>query len=249
MASSQSIDGRITNRMLFEGGLRVLLILGIAVISLVVLDWLLRSDTYKADQLQFEGTFTHVTEAQLEKVVLPAVKGNYLTLDLNQIRNEVESLPWVKSAWVRRSWPNGILIRFVEEHPVAYWNETASLGDAGEVIPAVELNTATSLPHLSGPNGTSAKVLEAYATFESIVETMGQRIRSLELTSRRSWRITLFNGVDIVVDHDNSAMKLKRLASVYRWLDKQPKSIDLRYTNGFAVDWESSGTTHAVNQN
>jgi len=235
--------------MLFEGGLRVLLVLGIAVVSLVLLDWLLRSDTYKADQLQFEGTFSHVTEAQLEKAVLPAVKGNYLTLDLDQIRNQVESLPWVKKAWVRRSWPNGVTVRFVEEHPVAYWNETASLGEEGEVIPAVESGNATSLPHLSGPNGTSATVLEAYAKFESIVETMGQRIRTLELTSRRSWRITLQNGVDIVVDHDNSAIKLNRLASVYRWLDKQPKSIDLRYTNGFAVDWDTPGAPRTVNQN
>ena len=240
MANTQSIDGRITNRMLFEGGMRVLVILAIAIVSLVLLDWLLRSDTYKVDQLQFEGTFTHVTESQLEKIVLPQVHGNYLTLDLDRIRTSVEALPWVKKAWVRRSWPNGVHVRFVEEHPVAYWGDQASLGEDGEVIPAIESSPATSLPHLSGPDGTAKMVLEAYGRFETIVETMGDRISQLQLSSRRTWRITLISGVEIVVDQDQSDKKLKRLASVYRWLNGRPKRLDLRYTNGFAADWGSS---------
>jgi cell division protein FtsQ len=240
LANTQSIDGRITNRMLFEGGMRVLVILAIAIVSLVLLDWLLRSDTYKVDQLQFEGTFTHVTESQLEKIVLPQVHGNYLTLDLDQIRTSVEALPWVKKAWVRRSWPNGVHVRFVEEHPVAYWGDQASLGEDGEVIPAIESSPATSLPHLSGPDGTAKMVLEAYGRFETIVETMGDRISQLQLSSRRTWRITLISGVEIVVDQDQSDKKLKRLASVYRWLNGRPKRLDLRYTNGFAADWGSS---------
>ena len=240
MANTQSIDGRITNRVLFEGGIRVLVILAIAIVSLVLLDWLLRSDTYKVDQLQFEGTFTHVTESQLEKIVLPQVHGNYLTLDLDRIRTSVEALPWVKKAWVRRSWPNGVHVRFVEEHPVAYWGDQASLGEDGEVIPAIESSPATSLPHLSGPDGTAKMVLEAYGRFETIVETMGDRISQLQLSSRRTWRITLISGVEIVVDQDQSDKKLKRLASVYRWLNGRPKRLDLRYTNGFAADWGSS---------
>jgi len=243
LASTQSIDGRITNRILFEGGLRVLVILAIAIVSLVLLDWLLRSDTYKVDQLQFEGTFTHVTEAQLEKIIMPQVQGNYLTLDLDQIRTSVEALPWVKKAWVRRSWPNSVHIRFVEEHPVAYWGDQASLGEDGDVVPAVENSPATSLPHLSGPDGTAKTVLATYGRFETIVETMGERISQLQLSSRRTWRITLTSGVEIVVDQNQSDMKLKRLASVYRWLDGRPKRLDLRYTNGFAADWGVSKTS------
>ena len=248
MASTQSIDGRITNRMLFEGGLRVLVILFVAVVSLAVLDWLLRSDTYKVDQLQFEGTFTHVTESQLEKIVLPSVQGNYLTLDLDHIRTSVEALPWVKKAWVRRSWPNGVHIRFVEEQPVAYWGDKASLGEDGEVIPAVEISPATSLPRLSGPDGTSKIVLAAYDRFEAIIESMGERISRMQLSSRRTWHITLISGVEIVVDQEQSDMKLKRLASVYRWLDGRPKRLDLRYTNGFAADWDSSNESRTVNR-
>lgn len=248
MASAQSIDGRVTNRMLFEGGMRVLVILAIAIVSLVLLDWLLRSDTYKVDQLQFEGTFTHVTEAQLEKIILPLVQGNYLTLNLDQIRTSVEALPWVKKAWVRRSWPNGVHIRFVEEHPVAFWGDQSSLGEDGEVVPAIESSPATSLPHLSGPDGTAKTVLATYGQFESIVETMGERISELQLSSRRTWRITLTSGVEIVVDQDQSEMKLKRLASVYRWLGGRPKRLDLRYTNGFAADWDSSKESRPENR-
>jgi len=248
LASAQSIDGRITNRTLFEGGLRVLVILFVTIVALVLLDWLLRSDTYKVDQLQFEGTFAHVTESQLEKIVLPSVQGNYLTLDLDHIRTSVEALPWVKKAWVRRSWPNGVRVRFVEEQPVAYWGDHSSLGEDGEVIPAVESTLATSLPHLSGPDGTSKTVLAAYDRYAGIIESMGERISRLQLSSRRTWRITLISGVEIVVDQNQSEMKLKRLASVYRWLDGRPKRLDLRYTNGFAAEWGSSKESRTVNR-
>lgn len=237
MASTDSIDSRFNTRVLFEGGLRVLLVLVVALLLLVSLDWLLQSDTYQADQLQFEGSFEHVSEAELEQAILPAVKGNYLMLDLDEIRAAAESLPWVNRAWVRRSWPSGVHIRFVEEQPVAYWGESGSLGADGHVIPAVKPDAASSLPHLAGPDGSARTVLASYNQFENIVRKMGERIQSLTLTSRRTWHIKLVNGLSIVVDRDRAEKKLERFVRVQAHVEGTPERVDLRYTNGFAVDW------------
>ena len=240
MASTDSMDSRFNTRDLFEGGMRVLTALLVAVVLLVTLDWLLQSDTYKVDQLQFEGAFERVTENELEQVLLPIVDGNYLMLDLDRIRTAVESLPWVNQAWIRRSWPNGIHIRFVEEQPVALWDGNKSVSADGHVIPAVEGKYEKSLPRLSGPEGTSQAVLAAYQRFQVIVGSMGEQIQSLQLTSRRTWLITLVSGTVILLDQHQSDSKLQRLAGVYRRIGGPVKRLDLRYTNGFAVNRASS---------
>jgi len=248
LARTESIDSRFNTRDLFEGGMRVLTVLLAAVVLLVALDWLLQSDTYKVEQLQFEGTFDRVTEAELEQVLLPVVDGNYLMLDLDRMRATVESLPWVNQAWVRRSWPNGIHVRFIEERPVALWGDRKSVSADGHVIPAVERQMEKSMPRLSGPEGTAETVLAAYQRFQSIVDPMNERIQSLQLTSRRTWLITLASGVVIVIDQHQSDAKLKSLASVYKRIGEPVGRVDLRYTNGFAVNRASSAGFRTIEQ-
>jgi len=245
---AESIENRFNTRVLFEGGLRVFWVLLALLLLLASLDWLLRSDTYKVGQLQFEGSFERVTEVELEKVTMSAVRGNYLMLDLEDIRKSVESLPWVRKATVRRSWPDGVHIRFVEEQPVANWGNDHSLGTDGQVIPAVATATAASLPRLDGPEGTSQIVLAAYGRFERIAQTMGEHVRTLQLSSRRSWLVTLGSGIELVIDQDQAEQKLERLALVYRGISGKPKRIDLRYTNGFAVEQGGAAGSRAVNK-
>ncbi len=237
MASTNTMEGRFNTRELFEGGLRVLIVLLVIIVLLVTLDWLLQSDTYQVEQLAFEGKFEHVTEHQLEQVLLPVVEKNYLMLDLDDIRNRVESLPWVKRAWIRRNWPNGIHIRFVEETPVALWGDNSSVNANGRVIPAIEKNMISTLPRLNGPTGSSQMVLATYNRFRVIAQGMGARIAALKLTSRRTWQLTLARGTEIVIDQKDSEKKFERLARVFDQLGTSPKRLDLRYTNGFAVDW------------
>lgn len=240
MASTDSMDGRFNSRILFEGGMRVLWTLLAVLVLLGFVDWLLRSDTYKVRQLQFEGSFERVSEAELEKVTLSSVQGNYLMLDLDRMRAAVESLPWVNKASVRRSWPSGVHIKFVEEQPVANWGNNASLGREGQVIPAVEKATAATMPQLHGPKGASRSVLAAYQRFDRIVQPMGMRIQALGLSSRGTWELVLSNGMEILIDQQRSEQKLERLVRVYRGIEGTPSRIDLRYTNGFAVDWKAS---------
>jgi cell division protein FtsQ len=248
LATTNTTEARFNSRLLFEGGLRVLWALLLVLVLLASLDWLLRSDTYKVGQLQFEGSFQRVSEAELEKASLSVVRGNYLMLNLDEVRKTVEALPWVSKASVRRSWPDGVHIKFIEQQPVANWGSNASLGTEGQVIPAVETETAPGLPNLSGPEGTSRTVLAAYERFSRITQTMDEQIRSLTLTSRHTWQITLASGVDIVVDQEQSEQKLERLARVYRRIDGNPSRIDLRYTNGFAVKWKASEGVRSTNQ-
>lgn len=236
MASLTVTQNRFSTRALFEGGMRLFVLLVALALLVVFVDWLLRSDTYRAQTLQFEGTFEHVSEQQLQQAVMAQVGGNYLMLDLEGVKQRIEALPWVHRAWVRRSWPNGIHVRFTEQQLAARWGETASINLGGEVL-SVSVDRGSSLPVLHGPEGSAPQVLEHYHQFEPIVRAMGEHIASLTLQSRRSWQLVLTSGLQITVDERNSEARLLRLARVYRRLPGTPRTIDLRYANGFAVDW------------
>ena len=44
--------------------------------------------------------------------------------DVKQIQEQLETIPWVKGAVVRKIWPNRLSIWLSEYQPVAIWNKT-----------------------------------------------------------------------------------------------------------------------------
>ncbi|MFI0376163.1 MAG: cell division protein FtsQ/DivIB, partial [Candidatus Thiodiazotropha sp.] len=68
-----------------------------------------------------DGEIKYLNKQGLERTVVQAVSGNFFTVDLIRIRNQIEQLPWVKSASVRRIWPDTLAVRVDEQVPLAYW--------------------------------------------------------------------------------------------------------------------------------
>ena len=237
MANADAMNNRLGPRDLFEGGLRVFWLLAALVLVLGLMDWLLRSSTYQTEQLKIEGEFVMVSEAEIERVVMPLIKENYLMLDLQKIQEKVEALTWVQRASVRRSWPNGIHIRFVEQKPVAVWGDEGYVSMEGNVIADRSRELGGDLPRLSGPVGSGQTVIEAYGKFRTILQAMNVDLIGLTLTPRRSWQLKLSNNTEILVDQTGAELKLERLTTASKRFTKIPERFDLRYTNGFAVSW------------
>jgi len=67
------------------------------------------------------------------------------------------------------------------------------------------------------------------------------QVAVLTLTDRHSWNIVLRNGLVLTLGREEPEPKVERFARVYpRALAAQVarvKRVDLRYTNGFSVEW------------
>ncbi len=130
-------------------------------------------------------------------------------LRLNHLQPEISGLGWVNQA--RRA------VRVT-----------------GDDLPA-------DLPQLEGPEGTQAIAYERYQEFNRLLAGAGLQIRRLTLTPRRTWRLELTSGLVLVLDRAQPDRKLERFARVYeRTLTRNGSAIrrvDLRYTNGFSVEW------------
>ncbi|MFP5348236.1 MAG: cell division protein FtsQ/DivIB [Gammaproteobacteria bacterium] len=230
--------------------IRLLLGLALLVGGAVGIDWLLRVENYPVKSVRFEGPFRQVQREQLEAAVMGSVRGNFFLVDLDAIKQRVESIPWVHRASVRRSFPNEIAIAFTEQKLVARWGAREWVNASGEVVqvPAAELPAGA--PTLAGPGGTSAQVLHAYRDFATALGDNPLRVRALTLTPRRVWRIELQPTTDaaappfvVMLDRDQPERRLERFARLFgRTLGAavaDVRVVDLRYTNGFSVEWRS----------
>lgn len=216
----------------------ILLLLGFGV------DWLLRTDNFPVRHVQFEGEFKHVTQQELQTAVMSVVHGNFFLLNMDAIRARVEALPWVYKASVRRQWPQDVYVRFTEQKLIARWDDGAFLNPAGDVVRVSGNDLPAGLPQLAGPDGTGPQVLEHFKSFGRTLAGAGLQLERITLTPRRSWRLVLANGMTIVIDREHPGIKLERFARVYvktlMPLASDIKQVDLRYTNGFALQ-QSAG--------
>ena len=228
------------------------LVLGVVMLvgGALAVDWLLRVENYPVTSVRFEGPFRQVQREQLEAAVMGLVRGNFFLVDLDTVKRRVEDIPWVHRASVRRTLPSEIAVSFSEQKLVARWGARDWVNASGEVVqvPAAELPDGA--PTLAGPDGTSAQVLNAYRAFSAALNANTLRVRALTLTPRGSWRIEMETGADVakrmfivMLDHEQPGRRLERFGRIYaRTLETavaDVRAVDLRYTNGFSVEWRS----------
>lgn len=241
MSEAEAIGKRAGDPPLFQAALITFTALLVLLAVLFGTDWLLRADSFPVRNVRFEGEFRHVTQAELNAAVKDVVRSNFLTVDLDAVKAEVEGVAWVQSASVRRYWPRDVYVQFTEQRPVARWGADAWLNDRGQVVRVQADDLPSDALQLSGPDGTGEQVLNEYRALQPILAAAKLDIRALALSSRRTWHIDLTNGLVLVLDRDSPERKVERFVRAYtRSLASQVgaiRQVDLRYTNGFAVQW------------
>jgi cell division protein FtsQ len=182
------------------------------------------------------GSLRHVTREQIETVVRHEVTGNFFTVDLDALRNAFTKLPWVRTAAVRRIWPQSLEVTLEEHVALARWGSSATVNVHGELFHAV---SDEKLPLFEGPDDSPLEMLRQHAVFSGLLQPLQQNIREIKLSPRRAWRLRLDNGTVVELGREQMEARLERYVLVHPrssgQLNPQPSYVDLRYPNGFAV--------------
>jgi cell division protein FtsQ len=218
----------------------------LALIALILgIDWVVRADTFPVRAVRFEGEFQHVTQAELETAVLESVRASFLRVDLEAVKAKVERVPWVQSASVRRGWPRDVYVQFTEQQLLARWNGDGFVNQAMQAVRVPGAAAAPEAPELEGPEGTAWQVFERHQVLDTLLAPAGLKLKRLTLTPRRTWRLELGNGLLLVLDRDDIEHKVERFAQSWPALRREGarearaiQQVDLRYSNGFAVQWK-----------
>ena len=216
-------------------------LLGLAYAGWLLNDWLEDSQKAPINQVRVSGNLMHVADTQIESVVRGKHSESFFELDVDALHQDIEALPWVYRASVRKRWPNSLNVHVVEEIPSARWNSDSLLNQYGQTFEAQ--STDGALPDLFGPGGSEQTALQGYRAMQTLLNGASLTIDELYLSERFAWNVILSNGVKLNLGRSEFVNRLQRFVDVYPLLLKQGKLIDyvdLRYDTGLAVGWKSA---------
>lgn len=196
--------------------------------------------------VQIHGEMHHVTQEQLQALVVPFTSWGWLRLPAERLSRQLEELNWVASAQVRREWPLDVSIVITERRPVARWGRHKLLDESGEAFdPGGPVNR--TLPLLRGPEGTEKEMLDRYLAFSARLGARSLALDELRLDPRGAWRLGLRDGPRLRLGADSIDLRLERALAALDEVAGEPGTeiayLDLRYPNGFAVAWRNLNTT------
>ncbi len=129
-------------------------------------------------QVEIRGNH-YVTRASVLEIFSPDRGRSVLRIPLSQRRAQIEELPWVQSAAVRRALPNHVQVQIVERTPVAFLREGTELMlvDAEGVILDRPVEGNFHFPVVTGMN--SAMPLDARAHRMQMMTDFMKQIRGV----------------------------------------------------------------------
>lgn len=192
-------------------------------------------------KVSVEGDLSYISQAAVQQRISPYVSASFFTIDLAGMRQELEQMPWIAHAEVRRVWPDQVVIRLDEQLPIARWGNEALLNNQGQAFAPREVANYEHLPRLSGPQRAQQQVMQQYQILSQMLRPLGFTIASLDMSSRGAWTLGTAQGVEIMLGRDHAVEQIRRFVTIY---DKALKDqitkiarIDMRYPNGLAVAW------------
>lgn len=217
----------------------VLLVLLIA----VGVRYLLKPSSFPIKNINIEGQFVHLDEPGLKALANESIKGGFFSINVDEIRQYMQSEPWVETITVRRIWPDALAINVIEQTPVALWNGVSLLNHRGHVY-TPDVNTLPeNLPSVTAPEGTEELILKELNRINTEINELGIALTAIHLSERRSWKLN-FNNLEVLLGKTEFEQRLQRFIELVPIAINENFTnislIDLRYTNGFSVKREES---------
>ncbi len=191
-----------------------------------------------------DGPFQRVAAVEVQQAALGALKGGFISADLDGLREAVEALTWVDRARVQRLWPDRIRIEIVEQQAAARWGEDGLLNTRGELIASGVRHVPPELPRLDGPAGAESLVAQRFLAIQDRLGALGLHVAALRLDPRGAWELDLSTGVTVRLGRRQVDARMDRFvefaAQVIAGNAAEIRYVDMRYSNGFAIGWRGN---------
>lgn len=208
--------------------------------------WAVRHPVWSIKAIEVHGDLKHQNEVTFRAHMASKLRGSFLTLDLAEVKQVFEGVPWVREAVVERAFPNRIRVTVQEHQAVAWWGQDGGsrlVNRQGEVFEAgAEDDETDVLPQLAGPEGQAPRVKALFERLKPLFETVDATVQRLELTAQGSWRAVLDNAAYIELGRGEPAdiearvnRYLSTVGQVTQQHGRRVLAADLRYPSAYAV--------------
>jgi cell division protein FtsQ len=210
--------------------------------------WLAQRPWFAIKRIEVHGELYHVTESAIAAALRGKLKGNFFSLPLDEARRVFESVPWVASASIRRSWPDRLVVSLTEHRPLGQWDDGRLLSEAGRLFIAnsAEAELHGPLIDFAGPERLAAQAAQRYFEFAPLLAPVALELEGVKVSERDAWSLRTrgSNGpvhIELGRDEPPGRLRVQVDTVVAAYPDLVARSpapiarIDARYANGLAV--------------
>jgi cell division protein FtsQ len=181
--------------------------------------------------IEVEGRET--TDAAMIMAALAADRGTpILAVRPSRAKEQLEKLPWVRSAAIERRLPGTLFVRLVERRPLAVWQHDGRqqlIDRQGEIIATDDLGRFARLPTVVGDQAAShaAALLDMLAREPELAARVTAAIR----VDNRRWNLRIDQAIEVLLPEENPAAAWTHLASLERQsnvLKRDIQRVDMR---------------------
>ena len=189
------------------------------------------------------GVLKNINQDKLKGIIRMRIKGGFFRVPMNTLEQEITNLPWVYHATAQRIWPDTISINIFEQVPIARWGEVGLMNAYGDIFFPDSIESYTSLPILYGEELRAKDLASVFENSQNQLKPYDLHLHGLFEDERQSKHLVLSNGMVIAIGDGDANKKIARFTAAFEhYLSPhlgEVKKIDLRYTNGLAVEWKN----------
>ena len=202
--------------------------------------------------VKIEGPFHYVTQDEVAVLLQPIIVDGFLQIPLMSVKQKLEQHPWIATVNVSRRWPDALLIVITEQQAIARWSNTGFLNQHGDIIVVEQTPVLAALPWLDGSVEEAKVLMQRYQQFAQLLRPHGMNITTFQADATNDMTVTLNNGLVLYLGKDQVLEKFQRFLLVLQHSLKTRladiATVDLRYSNGLAVQWQPGATEVGENR-
>lgn len=207
------------------------------------------SEQIAIKKILINKSLRYVEKNDIDALLQQALEKDFFSLDLKNVAQTVNHIPWVKSAQVKKIWPDTVLVNIQEQSPVARWGDAQLISATGEVFAPGNLHGFDHLPYLVGDELRREEITLFYEQTKRALHDKGLNISVLNMKSAFEWHVQFDNGLLIILSEKQGLEKIREFSEIYqKHISSKLESIahvDLRYDSGFVVAWRGNDETVA----
>lgn len=214
-------------------------------VMFVSLEWhtkLKNLANHPISNVQIKGDFQYLDKEAAQRIVGSSLERGFLDIDINNLKNKLEKSPWVDSVSVARRWPDVLSVEVFEHQPIARWGSTGFLNNRGEIVQVSDSDKLAGLPYLQGDDRHAETIMNHYLRIRKLFAHTDLSIASVAMDNTRAWQVQLNMGITLKLGREQTLEKLHHFLTASRGVlaDRlnEVQSVDMRYQNGFSVDWK-----------
>ena len=214
------------------------------------LPWLKLAFDKPIQRVVIRGDLHALDRKTIEDAVVIYETDSFLDIDLAVLVNQLEAQPWIARARASRQWPDTVAIEIVEEAPIAYWGSQWMVNKKGRIFEHQGLYQDKPLPRLWSESAVPAETMNYYQVFEHQLQSIDLRLSGISQNLQGDWRLTLDNGLHVILGNVDPASGVRYFASIYKQVvlpsQKPALVVDMRYRHGASIRWQQPESAISV---